>query len=166
MSYKSESDLLILHTLRIKGFVQSYELVEATSLNVKNVEERLNSFQEENLVNYREGRIEGWMLTQLGRQKSQEMVTSELESSGKQEQIDSSYQRFLSVNKTFLSLCTDWQLRTVEGEQEINDHTDSVYDAEVIGRLKKINSEIQPVCETLSSCLESCLLYTSPSPRD
>ena len=115
MSYKSESDLLILHTLRIKGFVQSYELVEATSLNVKNVEERLNSFQEENLVNYREGRIEGWMLTQLGRQKSQEMVTSELESSGKQEQIDSSYQRFLSVNKTFLSLCTDWQLRTVEG---------------------------------------------------
>ena len=105
-------------------------------------------------MNYREGLIEGWMLKKLGRQKSQEMVTSELESSGKQEQIDSSYQRFLSVNKTFLSLCTDWQLRTVEGEQEINDHTDSVYDAEVIGRLKKINSEIQPVCETLSSCLE------------
>ena len=49
MSYKSESDLLILHTLRIKGFVQSNELVEATSLNVKKVEERLNSFQEENL---------------------------------------------------------------------------------------------------------------------
>ena len=120
MSYKSESDLLILHTLRIKGFVQSYELVEATSLNVKNVEERLNSFQEENLVNYREGRIEGWMLTQLGRQKSQEMVTSELESSGKQEQIDSSYQRILSVNKEITGLCrntifTDKDIPVING---------------------------------------------------
>ena len=154
MSYKSESDLLILHTLRIKGFTQSFGIAETTGLSAEEVEERLNSFQEENLVSYREGRIEGWMLTQQGREQSQELISAELESSGQQQQIDSSYQSFLSVNKTFLSLCTDWQLRTIEGEQEINDHTDEAYDAEVINRLTKINTVIQPVCEALSNCLD------------
>ena len=46
MSYKSESDLLILHTLRIKGFTQSTGIAETTGLSAEEVEERLNSFQE------------------------------------------------------------------------------------------------------------------------
>ncbi len=153
MSYQSESNLLILHALRIRGFVQLSEIVISTRLKVEEVESHLDSFKENNLVNYREGRIEGWMLTQEGRGISQQLVTSELESSGFREEINSNYQGFLSSNQRFLSLCTDWQLRTVNGEQEINDHSDTDYDEEVIARLVDINGEIQPVCESLADSL-------------
>ena len=153
MSYQSESNLLILHALRIRGFVQLSEIVISTRLKVEEVESHLDSFKENNLVNYREGRIEGWMLTQEGRGRSQQLVTSELESSGFREEINSNYQGFLSSNQRFLSLCTDWQLRTVNGEQEINDHSDTAYDEEVIARLVDINGEIQPVCESLADSL-------------
>ena len=153
MSYQSESNLLILHALRIRGFVQLSEIVISTRLKVEEVESHLDSFKENNLVNYREGRIEGWMLTQEGRGRSQQLVTSELESSGFREEINSNYQGFLSSNQRFLSLCTDWQLRTVNGEQEINDHSDTAYDEEVIARLVDINSEVQPVCESLADSL-------------
>ena len=153
MSYQSESNLLILHALRIRGFVQLSEIVISTRLKVEEVESHLDSFKENNLVNYREGRIEGWMLTQEGRGRSQQLVTSELESSGFREEINSNYQDFLSSNQKFLSLCTDWQLRTVNGEQEINDHSDTTYDEEVITRLVDINNEIQPVCKSLADSL-------------
>ncbi len=153
MSYQSESSLLILHTLRIRGFVQSSEIVVSTGLKLEEVENCLDSFRENSLVSYREGRIEGWMLTQEGREESQQLVSSELESSGFTEEINSNYQRFLSINQKFLSLCTDWQLRTVEGEQEINDHSDEAYDEEVIARLVDINDEIQPVCQSLATSL-------------
>ena len=153
MSYQSESNLLILHALRIRGFVQLSEIVISTRLKVEEVESHLDSFKENNLVNYREGRIEGWMLTQEGRGRSQQLVTSELESSGFREEINSNYQGFLLSNQRFLSLCTDWQLRTVNGEQEINDHSDTDYDEEVIARLVDINGEIQPVCESLADSL-------------
>ena len=153
MGYQSESNLLILHTLRIRGFVELSEIVISTRLKVEEVESHLDSFKENNLVNYREGRIEGWMLTQEGRGRSQQLVTSELESSGFREEINSNYQDFLSSNQKFLSLCTDWQLRTVNGEQEINDHSDTAYDEEVIARLVDINGEIQPVCESLADSL-------------
>jgi hypothetical protein len=153
MSYQSESNLLILHTLRIRGFVQSSEIVVSTGLKVEEIESCLDSFRENNLVNYREGRIEGWMLTQEGREKSQQLVSSELESSGFREEINSNYQGFLSSNQKFLSLCTDWQLRTVEGEQEVNDLSDASYDEEVIARLADINDEIQPVCQSLATFL-------------
>mgnify|MGYP001343968750 FL=1 len=153
MGYQSESNLLILHTLRIRGFVELSEIVISTRLKVEEVESHLDSFKENNLVNYREGRIEGWMLTQEGRGRSQQLVTSELESSGFREEINSNYQDFLSSNQKFLSLCTDWQLRTVNGEQEINDHSDTTYDEEVITRLVDINNEIQPVCKSLADSL-------------
>ena len=153
MGYQSESNLLILHALRIRGFVQLSEIVISTGLKVEEVESHLDSFKENNLVNYREGRIEGWMLTQEGRGRSQQLVTSELESSGFREEINSNYQGFLSSNQRFLSLCTDWQLRTVNGEQEINDHSDTTYDEEVITRLVDINNEIQPVCKSLADSL-------------
>ena len=153
MSYQSESNLLILHTLRIRGFVELSEIVISSRLKVEEVESHLDSFKENNLVNYREGRIEGWMLTQEGRGRSQQLVTSELESSGFREEINSNYQDFLSSNQKFLSLCTDWQLRTVNGEQEINDHSDTTYDEEVITRLVDINNEIQPVCKSLADSL-------------
>ena len=153
MSYQSESNLLILHALRIRGFVQLSEIVISTGLKVEEVESHLDSFKENNLVNYREGRIEGWMLTQEGRGRSQQLVASELESSGFREEINSNYQGFLSSNQRFLSLCTDWQLRTVYGEQEINAHSDTDYDEEVIARLVDINGEIQPVCESLADSL-------------
>ena len=67
MSYQSESSLLILHTLRIRGFVQSSEIVVSTGLKLEEVENCLDLFRENSLVSYREGRIEGWMLTQAGR---------------------------------------------------------------------------------------------------
>jgi hypothetical protein len=52
-----------------------------------------------------------------------------------------------------LEVCTDWQMRTLDGRQVLNDHRDGSYDRAVISRLRTIDGEIQPVCTSLAAGL-------------
>ncbi len=60
------------------------------------------------------------------------------------EAIDAIYERFSEHNAELKQLVADWQLREVEGEQVINDHTDADYDASIIARLHEIDAAIAP----------------------
>ncbi len=37
---------------------------------------------------------------------------------------------------------TAWQMRTIDGQEQINDHSDSAYDASVLARLARLHAEI------------------------
>ena len=46
---------------------------------------------------------------------------------------------FLALDHRMKDTVTAWQMREVEGAQSFNDHTDSAYDAEVLGRLAALH---------------------------
>ncbi|MEZ5412548.1 MAG: PEP/pyruvate-binding domain-containing protein [Acidimicrobiales bacterium] len=55
--------------------------------------------------------------------------------------------RFHHLNSRFKQVITDWQMRTVDGQQVMNDHSDADYDAAVLGML---TSEIHTgICEII-----------------
>ena len=55
------------------------------------------------------------------------------------------YERFCDHNADFKQLVTDWQIKMVDGEQQMNDHTDAAYDQAIIDRLVTLDGAVQPV---------------------
>jgi hypothetical protein len=102
----------------------------------------------------RDGRVSGWSLTHAGRVRHAELVGKELEASAARDEVQSAYDRFLHINQDMLGVCTAWQLRTVDGAQTLNDHSDAAYDAGVIERLVGIHDRVRPVTTDLRERLD------------
>ena len=58
------------------------------------------------------------------------------------------YKRFLALNREFLRICTDWQLKS---ETQPNDHSDPAYDYKVLDRLDRLDDRIASLLENLSA---------------
>ena len=67
MSKTSDSDLLVLQALRVRGFVDTEAVAEAVGLSQEDSLNMLSQFAEEGMASYREGRMVGWMITPEGR---------------------------------------------------------------------------------------------------
>ena len=154
MGTSSEPTLLTLHALRLKGFIDSAEVAEIAALDQSVVDTELAKFVESGHVVYRDGRVSGWSLTPEGRVHGEKLLSAELDAADVRDQVADSYQQFLGCNQDFLSICTDWQVRTVDGEQQLNDHDDPEYDASVIAALAAIDGRVQPVVAQLASQLD------------
>ncbi|TLS47177.1 hypothetical protein FE633_05225 [Streptomyces montanus] len=70
--------------------------------------------------------------------------------SEQEERITAVYEAFLPVNRKIREVCTAWQCRP---DGSANDHTDSVYDAEVRESLEDVHEAIQPVLRRLERVL-------------
>jgi hypothetical protein len=149
----SDPRFLVLHALRLKGFADVDVIAAHTGLYPSEVRSFLDHLRVSEDVTHRDGRVSGWALTGSGRRRHGDLVTAELESAGLHEAIDLAYRKFLQVNKVLLAVCTDWQMREMEGRQVLNDHEDPAYDREVIERLRHVDDGIQPVCAELSELL-------------
>ena len=153
MAHVSDPDFLVLHALRLKGFIAADAVAELTGLAPAEVTTHLEGFRDAGLSAYREGRLSGWSLTPDGRTRHAELIAAEVASAACKATVDAGYRDFLGVNQTLLGVCTDWQLRTVDGEQVVNDHSDPAHDKAVIGRLREVDDAVQPVCELLADQL-------------
>ncbi|MBV8690759.1 MAG: MarR family transcriptional regulator [Actinobacteria bacterium] len=153
MAHVSDPSFLVLHALRLKGFIAADAVADLTGLAPAEVAAQLEAFKNEELATYREGRLSGWSLTPAGRTRHAELIAAELAAAACKDTIDAGYRDFLGVNQTLLGVCTDWQLRTVNGEQVVNDHTDAAHDKAVIGRLREVDGAVQPVCHVLAGQL-------------
>ena len=89
----------------------------------------------------------------MGPHAREALIAEELDAAGEREAVADLYQRFLGVNQGFLSLCTDWQLREVDGEQVLNDHTDASHDDSVVARLVEADVVVQSICVQLAERL-------------
>ena len=158
MSYASPAELLVVHDLRVRGFADSADVAIATGLEVNDVGAHLADLEAAGLVRHREGRLRGWTLTSDGRTHGEDLVVAELDGTGLRDEVDAAYRCFLNINQAFLGLCTDWQMRPdpedPNAEPMVNDHTDLVYDGEVVDRLGETDAAVQPVCATLAGVLD------------
>ena len=150
----SDPDLLIIHGLRVATRpTDTRELAQAVGLAPAVVDTRMADLARTGYVTHRDGNMAGWVHTPEGRAHGEARVAEELDAAGEREAVADLYQRFLGVNQGFLSLCTDWQLREVDGEQVLNDHADASHDDAVVARLVEADVVVQSICVQLAERL-------------
>lgn len=159
MSPASDADLLVLLGVRLRSFGSAQAIAELVGLDPADVTPLLERFADKEWVRYREGAIEGWMLSPAGREEGERLLADELDVTGTRSTVDGLYRRFLDCNRSLLQVCTDWQLRTVDNIEVVNDHTDHTYDAGVIAALRNIDASAQVICTELTSSLDRFASY-------
>ena len=153
MPAESSPRLLALHGLRLKGIAEP-DLVAATvGASVEPIRAELDALAGAGLVTYRYGRMSGYLLTPEGRTAGAQLLADELASTATKPAIEAAYAQFLGINGELLEVCTAWQLRSVGGSTEVNDHGDASYDAGVTARLERLHAAAGPVLERLADAL-------------
>jgi DNA-binding MarR family transcriptional regulator len=153
MPAASDPDLLVLLGVRLRSFAPAAAIAETAGLDLGDVSERLERFRDAGLVRFRERPTEGWMLSPEGRAEGERLLVGELDRAGARAAVSEAYRRFLAVNQPMLDVCTDWQLRTVDGVPVVNDHADAAHDAVVLARLVTLDDAVQPVVADLAEAL-------------
>lgn len=153
----SPLDLLVLHSLRLKGFAQVpvlFDHIERSTAgwvdgpSLAAVESQLGLASEDGLARFRAGSRSGWSLTTEGRKENERLLAVELDESGLRADVEACYRDFLSLNGPMLEICTRWQVKDPDG-QILNDHGDTAYDAAVVADLGQIDARIEPLCAAL-----------------
>jgi DNA-binding MarR family transcriptional regulator len=150
MPRSSDTRLLVLHGLRLKGFAEPDAVAELTGLAQDDVVKHLDALRDEALVVHRDGRITGWQLTAAGRAEQERLLAEEVDDLGVRAAIEEAYRRFLALNGELLEVCTAWQLR----DDVINDHGDAAYDADVVDRLRALHTQLEPILAELEATLD------------
>jgi pyruvate, orthophosphate dikinase len=99
----------------------------------------------------------GYRATDLGRTRADELYAYEREQAG--EVIDDVYDSFVPINDDIKQIVTDWQMRQVDGELAVNDHSDSRHDQRVIARLRRTDAKVSVALGPLSDALNRFDLY-------
>jgi DNA-binding MarR family transcriptional regulator len=153
MARRSNTRLLVLHWLRLKGHASAAALAESAEIATAEVESWLARLAADGLVVHRDV-PEGWALTPAGRAEHARLVGREIDVVGVRPAIEGAYQRFRALNGSVLDACSRWQVREVAGVAVRNDHRDPDYDARVVGDLAALHSRVEPVCDDLAGALE------------
>jgi hypothetical protein len=153
----SDPRVLVLVALRLGAVVPVEDIGRRSGLPTGTVVPLLDDLAASGLARARQGRVAGWMLTPEGRSECHRQVRAE--AAGVDGPLLGSYRRFLSVNQRLIDACTAWQLRTVDGHEVPNDHTDLAHDDAVVGELVAIDDVAGPVCDELGATLERLAGY-------
>jgi hypothetical protein len=150
----SDPDLLVLLGLRLRSFATAAVVAETVGLAASDVESGLEQAATADQARFREGRMTGWMLTSAGRVEGERLLALELDRIDGRTEVTDAYRRFLAINQRMLDVCTDWQLRTVDGAQLVNDHLDADHDRDVLAQLADLDAAMQPIAADLAEVLE------------
>lgn len=159
MAVPTDPALLVLHTLRLKSFVDADVVANASRLADQLAADTLEQLRANGFVAYRNGRISGWSLTTAGRIEGERRLAEELDANGCRPVVTRAYQQFLELNRQFLGACTRWQLRAEDGTHFVNDHADKAYDAAVIAELDAVDDAVQPICHELALAIPRFAYY-------
>src|SRR4051794_16490127 len=106
MAGESDSRLLVLHGLRLKGFAEAGDVAALIDLDPAVVTAQLEALKADELVLYREGRLTGWALTPAGRTAQEAALHDQLDACGARDAVFDAYKRFLDLNNDLLGICT------------------------------------------------------------
>ena len=159
MTRPSDTRLLVLHGLRLKGFAPAEDVAAVSGVERADVDQHLGELQAGEMVLYREGRLTGWALTAVGRSEHERMLAAELDAIGCRAVVEDAYGRFLELNPELLSVCTAWQMKD---ETRLNPHDDQDYDRGVVEQLGALHDRVEPVLVDLQKELDR---YNNYRPR-
>ena len=156
MTISPDAAFVALHTVRVRGVTGTDEIAAATGLDAAVVDEVMQAHAANDFVILRTGALSGWALTRFGRDEDAQRCAAELDGAGLRTTVDALYRRFLQLNPQLLRVCTDWPLFPPADNKtppDPNRHEDADYDAEVVVRLRKVDSAAQPICDELADAL-------------
>lgn len=152
----ADQRLLVLHALRLSGFVAADSLAKRTGVDPATVCDLLEQARGDGYVVERTGRISGWILTPDGRAAHGRLLADELAERGCRAEVEAANQAFLALNEPFKELCTAWQLRPGGSP---NDHSDPAYDAAVVADLEALHPQGVAITTGLSALLPRFARY-------
>ena len=155
----SDTDLLVLHAVRLLGFSPTSAVAARYGLADDAVEELLEDHRAAGLVTWSSfADSAGWSLTERGRAEDERRLAAELDAhpqGGRRDVVDRTYLEFLDLNGRVLQAVTDWQTRPVPGAPfAANDHQDLRWDNRVLQRLAEVGGELVPLAAVLAGCLD------------
>lgn len=153
MSELSTAELPVLHALRLVGAADPDHLGSSTGLSVATVEHELAHARDDDLATIRGSGSSRWVLTKRGREEVERRLGEQLDRLGTRSVVEHLYAAFVQLNPRILELCTEWQLREVDGELVANDHRDSVHDRWVLTRLQATHREARPTLASLADAV-------------
>jgi phosphoenolpyruvate-protein kinase (PTS system EI component) len=153
----SESDIvideaLVLHTLRVRGFVTPDGFRESIGDHPAAI---LAGLVEAGQVRHIEKR-DMFGLLPPGRER-QESLLAGYAGEAVRAELHGHYQHFLELNDVFKQLCTDWQMK---GDTQ-NDHTDADYDAACVARLVELNEQSRTTLAGFTAAVARMGRYSS-----
>lgn len=160
--YQSSEELIALQTLRCIGHTGESRMAAASGFDVDKTVDLLEQLRELGLTSCDEGPFGGWSLTMSGRNRVESLVEEELDASGARHDVLDAYRSFLPLNSQAMDVFSDWQMLSLAGTRVINDHTDPVYDDEVLARLSSLDDSAQVVIIRLANRLSR---FSSYGPR-
>jgi hypothetical protein len=155
MGYPSQSDLLVLHAVRIMGVADGAAVAKRFRLDPAVVEELLLDFEASGWIQRVSfADISGWALTDAGRAEDVRRLGAELDQAGARPTVAAAYADFDQLNKHFLEAITKWQIRPTPGDSMAhNDHSDHQWDKNVLEALEGLDRSLRPVCANLLGAL-------------
>jgi hypothetical protein len=154
VGHASSPRLLALHALRLQGVAEADDVASYMDADPDVIRAELETLEAVGLAAYRRGRFPGYTQTPEGKVVGERLLVDELDQHGLRPRVSAAYDEFLGLNRQLLGVCTQWQLRTVDGRTTDNDHADADHDAAVIDALVSLDQHAQPVLASLCEVLD------------
>lgn len=155
MGHRSAPALLALHGVRVLGGPSAVAIAERFGLNAADVREHLLDAEAFGWVTRHDYFGETWSMTERGRTEGERQLAEELRATGTTELVRKAHQEFLPLNRRHGSCATRWQLKpTAWDRRAINDHTDPVWDHEVLSELEAIDREFGVLAANVTAALQ------------
>lgn len=155
----SSDELVVLQALRCIGHSGAGRVATASGLGDDLAGFLLQRLRGQGHVALEDGPFGGWSLTLAGRSRVESLVEEELEAGGTGPDVLDAYRTFLPLNRRAMEVFHAWQMQDIAGSRVINDHTDPVYDDEVLTRLVSIDEEAQDLLARLSEKISRFSAY-------
>ena len=145
----------LIISLRIKGFGKSENLAEALGIEPEACSALLAELKQAGLSD--DTRV-GARLTPAGKARADEILTAERIGADAAKVADQA-ERFTPVNSAFKHLITRWQMREVDGKQVRNDHSETSYDAAVLGDFDIVHADASAILDALAAIVPRYARY-------
>ena len=141
------TELLALHGLVVKKTAEAGEVARIMGLPEDETTKALEAAVASGDCMGARGK---YMATPQGRQRLDAAYPEEFAELRQDDTFVGAWRRFEKINMELKQLMTDWQTKTVGGEQVPNDHDDPDYDAAIVDRLGELHERIEPVLRQLA----------------
>ena len=134
----------VLHVLWVCGCADTPVVAANAALDVQTVAAAVAALAGRDLVVWRDGRMPGWKLTDVGRVEHARLMAEEMADGDVHAAVRRLHATFAPINLRFKETCTNWQLR----DGVLNTHDDLAYDRRVVAALCSIHAELSGALDT------------------
>ncbi len=151
-----------IHVMAIKGFVTPNDLAPILFTTPEVVATELDELVAEGLANLIGGSALAGMfqLTDDGKSVGSEGIARDREQWGVDNAIKA-LDDLLPLDQRMKAIMTDWQMREVDGQHVLNDHTDEVHDAKVLAEFDSLHGDSTAWLRELSAGLARLESYVA-----